>query len=59
MVHEVWVEMSRVLGFATDSFKSNMRVFLPGCISAIRCKPLLPSLRDLPSDSQFFCLTGR
>ena len=28
MAHEVWVEMSRVLGFATDWLGSNVRVIL-------------------------------
>ena len=28
MANELWVEMLRVLGFATDWFKSNVRVIL-------------------------------
>ena len=28
MAREVWVEMSKVLGFATDRFRSNVRVIL-------------------------------
>ena len=28
MAREVWVEMSRVLGFAADWFRSNVRVIL-------------------------------
>ena len=28
MARKVWVEMSRVLGFATDWFRSNVRVIL-------------------------------
>ena len=34
MLREVWVEMSRVLGFAIDWFRSNVRLVLQ--YSAIR-----------------------
>ena len=56
MAREVWVEMSRVLGFATDWLRSNVRVILQYRVNELVSRIDLEDFLPRPSlDSQQLC----